>query len=149
MEFKSDAFEYEGVIPVRYTCDGEDINPPLAIHGVPERAQSLVLIMDDPDAVKPAGKVWDHWIVFNIPPETEIIEAGLTPKGVPGVTSNGDTSYHGPCPPDGEHRYVFKLYALDRALSLSEGATKTEVENAMEGHIIDQVDLIGRYTRTS
>jgi len=147
IQLTSSVFEHEGLIPSKYTCDGENINPPFSISGVPEEAQSLVLIMDDPDAVKPAGHVWDHWTVFNIPTSVTEITEGEEPDGVEGITSSGALKYGGPCPPDGEHRYFFKLYALDTELDLVEGITKTEVEQAMEGHILTEAVLIGRYNR--
>jgi len=140
----SSVFEHEGSIPSKYTCDADDVSPSFEIGGVPEEAQSLVLIMDDPDA--PVG-TWDHWVVFNIPPETTSIPENTEPQGVAGNNSWGRTGYGGPCPPDGEHRYFFKLYAIDAQLSLSEGATKTEVEQAMEGHVVAETQLMGRYTR--
>jgi hypothetical protein len=100
--------------------------------------------MDDPDA--PAG-IWDHWIVFNMAPALTQIEEGVEPAGVHGLGTSGNLKYHGPCPPSGEHRYFFKLYALDGMLDLGEGASKQEVERAMEGHVIDQVELVGKYRR--
>ena len=147
MDIKSAAFENNGKIPAKYTCDGEDVNPRLEISNIPVGIKSLVLIMDDPDALKPAGKVWDHWVVFNIPPETTLIEEGKEPQGIQGITSFGRLGYGGPCPPDTEHRYFFKLYALDSKLTLSEGATKQEVEEAMKEHVIEQIELIGKYER--
>ena len=147
MKLTSSAFEDGAKIPSTYTCDGEDSNPPLSISGVPDNAKSLALIMDDPDAMKPAGKVWDHWIVFNIPPATTDILEGQEPEGVHGKGTSGNLDYHGPCPPDAEHTYLFKLYALDTPLALAEGATKKEVEEAMEGHILAQTVLKGRYER--
>ncbi|MDZ7726055.1 MAG: YbhB/YbcL family Raf kinase inhibitor-like protein [Candidatus Campbellbacteria bacterium] len=143
----SNSFENNGVIPSKYTCDGENINPQLSIEGVPESAESLVLIMDDPDAIKPAGKVWDHWIVFNIPPTTESIPEGVEPEGIHGTGTANNTDYSGPCPPDAEHSYIFKLYALDTELDLGKGVSKSEVESAMEGHILRETRLIGRYER--
>jgi len=147
MTLTSDTFVHDALIPSKYTCDGDNSNPPLEWSGVPEGARSLVLIMDDPDAVKPAGKVWDHWVVFNMNPQTRSVEQGIEPNGVLGVNSGGGLGYQGPCPPDGEHRYVFKLYALDTTLDLTEGATKAHVEQAMEGHVLAQGELIGRYVR--
>lgn len=147
MKLTSSAFEHEGKIPSKYTCDGEDINPPLTIADVPAEAKSVVLIMDDPDAVKPAGKVWDHWIVWNIKPDITEIAEGVEPEGVHGKGTSGNLKHHGPCPPDAEHRYFFKLYALDTKLDLPKGTIKAEVEKAMEGHIIEQTTLIGRYKR--
>ena len=147
MELKSDVFENNEKIPGKYTCDGEDVSPQLSILNVPENSKSLVLIMDDPDAVKPAGKVWDHWIVFNIPIETKEILEAQGPQGVHGKGTSGNLNYMGPCPPDAEHKYFFKLFALDITLDLSQGSTKQEVEEAMQGHIIEQTELIGRYER--
>jgi Raf kinase inhibitor-like YbhB/YbcL family protein len=144
MKLTSAVFQNNQSIPSKYTCDGEDINPPLEISDVLQQAKSLVLIMDDPDA--PSG-TWDHWIVFNIPPDTKSIAEGKEPAGIHGKGTSGNLEYHGPCPPDREHRYFFKLYALDTDLNLAEGSTKKQVESAMQGHIIDQTQLIGLYTR--
>ncbi|RLC37938.1 YbhB/YbcL family Raf kinase inhibitor-like protein [candidate division Kazan bacterium] len=142
----SPAFTEGGSIPAKYTGEGENINPPLKISGVPENARSLVLIMDDPDA--PMG-VWDHWIVWNIPPQTAEIKEGELPAGaVVGTNSFGNQNYGGPYPPPGPaHRYVFKLYALNQGLDLSAGAKKSEVEKAMEGKILAQTTLTGKYNR--
>lgn len=147
MELTSSAFIHNGAMDARYTCDGEDINPPLMISEVPAGAKVLVLIMEDPDAVKPTGKVWDHWLVFDIPPDTKEIAEGHEPRGVHGIGTSGNLDYHGPCPPDGEHHYIFKLYALDAELNLSEGVNKHEIEEAMEGHILGQTTLVGTYSR--
>ena len=149
MEITSSQFIHEGLIPPIYTCDGQNISPPLSISGVQEGTKSLVLIMDDPDvpkSIRPDG-IWDHWIVFNIPPETREIPEGKNLSGVPGVGTSGKLAYGGPCPPDREHRYFFKLYALDTMLGLSEGAKKSEVELAMAGHIVAEALLMGRYDR--
>jgi Raf kinase inhibitor-like YbhB/YbcL family protein len=148
----SPVFEEQGTIPAKYTCDADNMNPPLTIEGVPEGAKSLVLIMDDPDipeSVKQARgiEVFDHWTVFNIPPETATIPEAQEPSGTAGANGTGEVGYRGPCPPDREHRYFFKLYALDIMLDLPTGSTKTEVERAMEGHILAQTELIGRYDR--
>ncbi len=141
----SSAFSHSGNIPPRYTCDGKNISPPLAFYGIPEGTTSLVLIMDDIDAV--AG-VWDHWIVFNIPPSTNVIEEGREPSGVAGARTDGEKGYYGPCPSDGkEHRYVFRVYALDTRLDLPEGATKNEVLSSLEGHCIAQATLMGKFRR--
>lgn len=152
----SPAFENGGTIPAKYTCDeGGTLSPPLAIHGVPAEAKSLVLIMDDPDIPaifkeKRGIEAFDHWTLFNISPETrEIPEGGTT--GTPGINSRGDTRYTGPCPPPEyepkEHRYIFKLYALRESLSLSAGATKREVLDALAPMLIEEAELIGRYSR--
>ena len=152
MNLTSPAFPPNGKIPRKYTCDGENSSPPLEITEVPPEAQSLVLIMDDPDIPEAAKQnyhieVWDHWVVFNIPPETRSILVGKNPPGALGKNTRGNQAYGGPCPPDREHRYFFKLYALDTILNLKTGATKKEVESAMPGHIIAQAELMGRYRR--
>ena len=159
MKLTSPAFSNNGSIPSKYTCDGENVNPPLKIEAAPSGTKSLVLIMDDPDALAVAGKVWDHWVVFNMDPQTDEIPeaAAFTPSpigksltdvvGVLGKNTAGSLSYGGPCPPDKEHRYFFKLYALDTQLNLKEGSTKPEVENAMKGHILGQAELVGKYNR--
>jgi Raf kinase inhibitor-like YbhB/YbcL family protein len=144
MKLTSPAFEHNGMIPAEYTCDGSDASPELRIADIPENAQSLVLINDDPDA--PVG-TWDHWIVFNMPPDTGVIGKGQGPSGTGGKNSWGRTGYGGPCPPSGTHRYFFKLYALDSELDLAEGASKKEIERAMEGHVITEAELIGLYKR--
>src|SRR5262245_40661465 len=126
MELTSPAFEHEGRIPKKYTCDGENINPPLNIANVPSGAMSLVLIVDDPDVpchLRSDG-MYDHWIVFNIPPETNVLLEGQEPVGTQGANTAGNTKYIGPCPPDKEHRYFFKLYALDIRLSLPAKSSK-------------------------
>ncbi|MDP2650809.1 MAG: YbhB/YbcL family Raf kinase inhibitor-like protein [bacterium] len=152
MRLESSAFEHEGVIPAKYTCDGGNINPPLKISEVPEGAKSLVLIMDDPDVPKnlrPDG-MWDHWLVWNIPPATTEIPEGQEPAGVVGKNTGGSFGYRGPCPPDREHRYFFKLYALDTMFDLSpETTTKSDLEAAMQKHILSQAELMGRYNRQS
>ena len=152
MKLTSSAFEMNGKIPSRYSCDGENINPELIIKDVPENTESLVLIMDDPDIPESVKEqrgiqVFDHWIVFNILKETRKIEEGKNPDGVLGNNSKGELGYTGPCPPDKEHRYFFKLYALDKKLDLKEGATKKEIIEAMQDNIIDHSELIGRYER--
>jgi Raf kinase inhibitor-like YbhB/YbcL family protein len=146
MQLSSPAFTDKGNIPARFTCQGEDINPRLDIEGVPEGAKSLVLIMDDPDA--PMG-TWDHWVVFNIAPETKTIaENGVPPGAVQGRNGWGNSEWGGPCPPSGTHRYVFKLYALDTTLSLGSGSQKGDVEGAMQGHLLAQATLTGLYGKS-
>ncbi len=148
LKLTSEAFENNGKIPEKYTCVGENINPPLQISDVPEKTKSLVLIVDDPDAVKPTGKVWEHWTVWNINPNTKEIQENSVPEGaIQGVNGAGKNNYQGPCPPDGEHRYFFKLFALDTTLNLQEGATKKQVEEAIQNHIIAQTQLIGLFTK--
>jgi Raf kinase inhibitor-like YbhB/YbcL family protein len=149
MKLTSSAFSQGEKIPSIYTCDGDNVNPPLEITGVPHDAKSLVLIMDDPDVPKNLREdgMWDHWVVFNIPPDTRIVEENSEPEGTPGIGTNGETGYFGPCPPDREHRYFFKLFALDTLLDLPEKTTKTAVENAMAGHVLFHAELMGRYER--
>ena len=144
MKLTSPAFANNGTIPSEYTCDGNDLSPPLSISDVPSNAKSLILVMDDPDA--PVG-TWDHWIVFNMGPSTKEIHKGTEPKATAGKNSWGRTGYGGPCPPSGTHRYFFKLYALDAMLNLPQGATKKELEMAMQGHIIAKAELMGTYKR--
>lgn len=149
MKVSSTAFENEGTIPVKYTCDAENINPPLTISDVPPEAKSIVLIMDDPDVpvhIREDG-FWDHWVVFNIPPEITEIQEGREPEGVAGIGTSGDAHYFGPCPPDREHRYFFRLYALDKRLDLPEKTDKLTVEREMTGNVIDKAVLMGRYER--
>ena len=139
---KSPAFENNKLIPSKYTCDGEDVNPPLIIEGIPEETRSLVLIIDDPDA--PMG-TWDHWIVWNISPTNKIEENSV--PGVQGLNDFRKHSYGGPCPPSGTHRYFFKVYALDTKLDLNQNSRKKEVEKAMKDHILAKGELIGLYSR--
>lgn len=149
MKLTSTVFENGGKIPAKYTCDGKNINPPLTISEVPSSAKNLVLIMDDPDVPKHLRKdgMWDHWIVFNIPPSLTEIQEGEEPQGIHGMGTGGNLNYYGPCPPDREHRYFFKLYALDTELNLPPKATKQEVERAMEDRIIAKTQLMGKYER--
>ncbi len=145
MEISSSAFANNEKIPAKYTCDGENINPPLTFSNVPENAKSLVLINDDPDA--PAG-TWVHWSVWNIDPSTnEVAENSIPEKGSEGMTSFGFRHYGGPCPPSGTHRYFFKLYALDTSLELDTGSTTADLEIAMDGHILEQAEFIGLYSK--
>ncbi len=146
----SPAFEEGGMIPPEYTCDGADISPPLTFGNIPEDAQSLALIVDDPDA--PTG-TWVHWVLYNVP----AITPGLPPDVPPdetlafgarqGMTNFGSTGYGGPCPPDGTHRYFFKVYALDSELGFPDPPTKANLEEAMAGHILAEGQLMGKYTR--
>ncbi len=149
MQLTSPAFEVGGKIPSEYTCDGRNINPELQISGVPKNAQALVLIMDDPDVPDYVrkDKMWVHWIVFNIPPTQTQIAKDSQPTGIPGINTGGELKYQGPCPPDREHRYFFKLYALDAPLNLPRGATKAEIEQAMNNHIVARTELMGKYER--
>ncbi len=147
----SASFEEGGMIPSKYTCDGEDISPSLSWSGVPEGTKSIALVSDDPDA--PMG-TWVHWVAFNLPPETGELAEGiphgetLEIGGKQGKTDFGKVGYGGPCPPSGTHRYYFKIYALDTMIDLDAGITKAELLEAMEGHILAQGQLMGRYKRT-
>jgi hypothetical protein len=145
INISSPAFANEGEIPQKYTCDGEDINPPLEISNVPEGTKSLVLIVYDPDA--PRGP-WTHWVLFNIPPETATIAENSTPAGATaGQTSAKDIKYGGPCPPSGSHRYYFTVFALKDTLDLPEGATRDELETDMQDETLGQGELMGKYAR--
>ena len=144
MKITSSAFQEGGNIPSKFTCDGSDTSPPLQITGVPSEAKSLVLIADDPDA--PSG-LFTHWLIWNIPPQTNSISEGSAPKGVHGTNDFGKPDYKGPCPPPGTHRYSFKIYALDRELDLRGGAKRSQLDAAMKGHVVAQGVLVGRYAR--
>ncbi len=144
MKITSTAFKEGASIPAKYTCDEKDTIPPLSFEDVPEKAVTLALVMDDPDA--PMG-IWDHWVVWNISRDTKGVREGSEPKGVAGKNSWGKTGWGGPCPPDREHRYFFKLYALDQKLDLPAGSTKAQLEKAMKGHVVAEAQLMGRYNR--
>ena len=149
MKLTSPAFKNNSLMPSEYTCDGSGAIPELRIEEVPKNAKSLALIMDDPDVpknIRPSG-LWVHWVVWDIPPDTKTIQKGNEPEGIGGNSDFKRTGYGGPCPPDREHRYFFKLYALDTKLDLEEGSNKKELENVMEGHIIEKTELIGLYKR--
>lgn len=149
MKLTSTAFDHEGYIPKKFTCDGAGTSPPLTINDIPSGTVSLALIMDDPDVPKSIREdgIWIHWVVFNIPATTALIEEGKEPSGTLGKGTSDAIGYEGPCPPDGEHHYFFNIYALDTRLDLKEGATKKEVMDAMKGHILAKAILIGRYKR--
>jgi len=142
LKVSSPAFNNNSLIPKKYTCDGEDINPELNIEDIPAEAKSLVLIVDDPDA--PMG-TWDHWIVWNINPVEKIEESSV--PGTEGLNSFREHSYGGPCPPSGTHRYFFKVYALKTKLNISSNSRKSDVEKAMEGNILAQGEIVGLYRR--
>jgi len=144
MKVTSSAFQESGSIPSKFTCDGSDTSPPLQIARIPSNAKSLVLVVDDPDA---PGGLFTHWVVWNIPPQTNLIAEGSAPKGEQGANDFGKSGYRGPCPPPGTHRYSFKIFALDRELELRSGAKRSQVDAAMKGHVIAQGELIGRYAR--
>lgn len=151
IELSSSGFQEGGAIPKKYTCDGENVSPPLAWTGVPAETKSLAIIADDPDA---PAKTWVHWVLYELDPELSGLPEGVGPSGSPGgvgiagINDSKQTGYSGPCPPKGSpHRYYFKLYALDTALGLKPGASKKEVENRMQGHILAQGQLMGTYGR--
>jgi hypothetical protein len=150
----SPAFEPNGEIPTEYTCEGRDISPPLSWQTVPEGARSLALIIDDPDAPDPAAPkmTWVHWVLFNLPPSLTELPAGTTISDLPPGSQEGfndfkRTSYGGPCPPIGRHRYFHKLYALDTRLEGLDAPTKSDLEAAMAGHILAQAELVGTYEK--
>jgi Raf kinase inhibitor-like YbhB/YbcL family protein len=136
----STAFKNDESIPAKYTCDGEEVSPPLHIEGIPAEAKSLALIVEDPDATK---AVFDHWLVWNIEAGPTIAEGSI--PGIVGTNGFGKTAYGGPCPPSGVHRYFFKVYALDSNLNLEAGADKRTLEQALHPHILAEGTLIGRY----
>ncbi len=152
MQLTSSAFEHNGAIPTKYTCQGDNINPPFQIHDVPTDTKSLALICDDPDAATDPdgpGQTFDHWVVWNIPPRLQEIPEGSPPRNaVIGKNSTGKTEYKGPCPPTGSHRYFFRLYALDSELDLPANSGKEDVEDALAGHVVAQTELIGTYEKT-
>mgnify|MGYP006278349367 CR=1 FL=1 len=155
LQFTSAPFASDEPIPMEYTCEGADVSPSLDWTGVPDGTESLALLVDDPDA---PGQTFTHWVLFDIPGTVTSIprdldvgkhfpDGGLTPRE--GRNDFGNIGYGGPCPPpgDGPHRYFFRLYAIDAALDLDRGATKAQVENAVDGHILDETELIGTYER--
>lgn len=145
MQITSSAFKNEGAIPGKYTCDGDDENPPLSFTNIPNKTQSLVLVVEDPDA--PVG-TWTHWLVWNIDPLITQIQRNAVPENsVQGYNSWERNDYGGPCPPSGTHRYFFKLYALDTKLDLAPSADKAALEQEIEGHILAKSELIGTYSR--
>jgi hypothetical protein len=154
MTITSKAFAHDAPIPRPYTCDGQDISPPLAWSGVPAGARSLVLIVDDPDAPDPAAPkmTWVHWVLYNIPVSADGLPEAIPASRLPTGTLEGRndwkrTGYGGPCPPVGRHRYFHKLFALDTALADLGRPTKQQLEKAMQGHIVAQAELIGTYQR--
>ena len=140
---KSPSFQHISPIPKKYSCDGEGINPPITIEGIPKEAKTLALVIDDPDA---PGGTFDHWVVWNISPFTTKISEHSVP-GIEGLNSARKQGYTGPCPPSGSHRYFFKVYALDTELNLGVKTTKRDLEKAMQGHIVAKGELIGLYHR--
>ena len=146
VKLQSGSFRSGSEIPSRHGYKKKNISPSLTIAKVPEDAQSLALVMDDPDAMAPAGKVWVHWLLWNVDPSTTKIPEGSIPDGaVQGKTDFGKIGYGGPAPPDKRHTYVFKLYALDTTLNLKEGSPKKKLEAAIKGHVLAEATLTGTY----
>lgn len=156
LTLSSAAFSHEGTIPTKYTCEGEDISPPLAWAGLPEESRSLVLIVDDPDAPDPKAPkmTWVHWLLYNLPVASSGLVEGIRPTHLPDGTLDGlnnwkRTGYGGPCPPIGRHRYFFKLYALDDQLPDLKEPSKEGLLEAMKGHVLEETELIGTYEKSS
>jgi Raf kinase inhibitor-like YbhB/YbcL family protein len=154
LKLTSSAFASNGTIPTQYTCDGQDISPPLAWSDVPKAAKSLVLIVDDPDAPDPAAPkmTWVHWLLYNLPADTTGLPEGVSQDRLPPGTLQGTNDwkrigYGGPCPPIGRHRYFHKLYALDTVLPDLQRPTKSTLEQAMKGHILAEAQLVGTFQR--
>ena len=150
----STAFGPHGPIPPQFTCDGDDVSPPIGWSGAPPHTASYVLVVDDPDAPDPAApkRVFVHWVLYNIPAAVRELEEALTGAALPSGTREGVNDakrpgYTGPCPPIGRHRYFFKLYALDTLLTGLDRPTKADVERAMQGHVIESAELVGTYER--
>ena len=156
LKITSTAFQQAGSIPSKYTCEGPDVSPPLAWSGVPAKAKTLALIVDDPDAPDPAKpqRVYVHWVVYNIPAGTPSLSENASKTGMPkgavqGKNDWGKAEYGGPCPPIGRHRYFFKLYALDIELTGMRSATKADLERAMNGHVLDTGEIMGTYQKAA
>jgi Raf kinase inhibitor-like YbhB/YbcL family protein len=154
LSLSSPAFADGSAIPAIHTCEGEDVSPPLSWSGVPKGTQSLALIVEDPDAPDPAApqRTWSHWVLYNIPPETEGLPQGVRPQDLPAGTKEGNndwnrTGYGGPCPPVGRHRYIHRLYALNMLLPDLGAPTRLQLQKAMEGYVLEQVQLTGLYQK--
>ena len=150
----STVFAHQGDVPKRYTCEGEDVSPPLSWSNPPEGTESFALIVDDPDAPDPKAPrmTWVHWVLYNLPPTARGLPAGVTTEGLPPGTGEGlndwkRTGYGGPCPPIGRHRYFHKLYALDTLLPDLGTSTKATLEKAIEGHVLARAELVGTYEK--
>lgn len=154
LKLTSPAFVHQGAIPAEYTCEGKDTSPELHWTGVPDKAKSLALIVDDPDAPDPAKplRTWVHWVLYNIPVQADSLPKGvaakdLPPGALPGLGDSKEAVYHGPCPPIGRHRYFHKLYALDVVLPDLKTPTKAQLLKAMEGHVLASTELVGTYRK--
>ena len=143
----SESFDNGGIIPRKHGYKNGNYSPPLKIGGIPENTISLALIMDDPDAMDAVGKIWVHWVLWNIEPSiVELKENSIPSNCLEGETDFGEIGYGGPAPPDKEHTYIFKLYALDKKLDIDKNSTKKQLEKAMNNHIIAETKLEGRYS---
>jgi len=155
LKITSSAFQQGGSIPAKYTCEGQDVSPPLAWAGALGSARSIAMIVDDPDAPDPAKpeRVYVHWVAYNIPVGASLAEnaskSGMPKGAVQGKNDWGKPQYGGPCPPIGRHRYFFKLYALDTELTGLSAATKSDLESAMKGHVLDSGELMGTYQKAA
>jgi Raf kinase inhibitor-like YbhB/YbcL family protein len=154
MKLTSTAFKNDASIPARYTCDGDNVSPPLAFAAVPKGTKSLALVVTDPDAPDPKAPktTWVHWVVYGLPPDSPGLREAVLEKGLPegaleGTNDWGRTGYGGPCPPIGRHRYVHTLYALDIVLADLDKPTRAKLLAAMEGHVLAKAELIGTYQR--
>jgi Raf kinase inhibitor-like YbhB/YbcL family protein len=152
----SPSFTHQGDMPSQLTCEGKDVSPALEWSGVPARAKSLVLIVDDPDAPDPKAPrmTWVHWLLYNLPPTSKGLPEAAQRKALPegtleGITDFKKSAWGGPCPPVGKHRYFFKLYALDTVLPDLKGPQKPQLEKAMQGHILEKAEVIGLYQKKS
>ena len=146
LSLSSSAFEDGGPIPEEYGYEERNVNPPLEVEGVPPTAESLALVVDDPDAVEPAGKVWDHWVVWNVDPDVgQIPEDWDADDAVEGTNDYGERGYGGPNPPDGEHTYRFELYAVDRTLDVSEETDAETLRSTIDGSVLAEATLRGTY----
>ena len=146
LELNSPAFSNGAEIPRNFGYKNGNLSPPLKISGIPSGTQSLALIMDDPDAKAAVGKVWVHWVIWNIDPNTTEIKEGKSPsESIDGKNDFGELGYGGPAPPDKKHTYIFKLYALEKKLDLAKGSTKSQVEESMQGNILEETNLKGTY----
>jgi len=152
MKLHSPAFQDHGGIPRKYTCEGADVSPPLAIEDVPAGTRSLALIVDDPDAPDPAAPkmTWVHWVLYDLPTETTSLPEGVSAAALharDGLNDWKRTGYGGPCPPIGKHRYFFKLYALDTRLGDLHRPTSAQLQSALSGHLLAETQLVGLYAK--
>ena len=154
LSISSTAFANQDAIPRKYTCEGDNVSPPLQWTGVPDKTRSLAIIVEDPDAPDPAKpqRVFVHWVLFDIPPSADGLPEGVTPGRLPHGTRAGkndwkETHYGGPCPPVGRHRYFFRLYALDTTLEKLQSPARAELDAALAGHVLETAELVGTYRR--